>query len=255
MKTLVVIPARFASTRFPGKPLAMLGGKPILQWVWEAASSLGVEADCVIATDDGRIADMAETVFDANVMMTSTEHQSGTDRCGEVVRRMSEEMGEDYDLIVNLQGDEPFVRAADIRTLVGCFANPQVEIATLRRRIESTADLASPNCVKVVCASDGKALYFSRQPIPFRRDVPQEEWLGCGAYYKHIGMYAFRRDALLDVCRLPQSALEKSEKLEQLRWLEAGYRIAVAETDYEGVGIDTPDDLKRAEAVLENRNN
>ena len=247
MKTLVIIPARYASTRFPGKPLALLGGKPILQHVWERASrTAGVDA-VYVATDDSRIAAAVDVFAGKGVaVMTATTHQSGTDRCGEVVRLL-EAQGLKYDIVINLQGDEPFVGADDIQALIACFADANVQIATLKRRIDEQDDLMSPNCVKVVCGANGKALYFSRQPIPYRRDVALDQWLAQGEYYKHIGMYAFRSEALLQLCQLPQSALEKSEKLEQLRWLEAGYQIAVCETSYDGIGIDTPDDLARAE--------
>jgi len=247
MKAVVIIPARYASTRFPGKPLAPLGGKPILQRVWESLYRKVTDADCFIATDDERIADVAESSFGANVVMTSASCQSGTDRCGEVVSLLAEDGHTEYDIVVNVQGDEPFIRPRDVENLLACFDDPEVQIATLCRRIDSEEDLLSPNCVKVVCDASGHALYFSRQAIPFFRDVPQTEWLERGLHYKHIGMYAFRNKTLLEVCKLPQSRLERAEKLEQLRWLEAGYRIAVAETDYDGVGIDTPADLARAE--------
>lgn len=249
-KILVIIPARYASTRFPGKPLALLGGKPIIQHVWERVGCAeGVDA-VYVATDDERIVAAVESFAGKGAaVMTAATHQSGTDRCGEVLRNL-EAQGLHYDIVVNLQGDEPFVTAGDIRRLAACFADPAVQIATLRRRIDCEDDLFSPNCVKVVFGANGRALYFSRQPIPFRRDVPQDKWLAEGEYYKHIGMYAFRSEVLLQLCKLPQSMLEKSEKLEQLRWLEAGYQIAVGETDYDGVGIDTPDDLARAEMKI-----
>lgn len=247
MRTIVIIPARYASTRFPGKLLAMLGGRPIVEHVWNRAEGTECVDDVRVATDDRRIADCIDAAAGRQVsVMTSTEHRSGTDRCGEVVRKLQAE-GLEFDVVVNLQGDEPFVRPADIEALVACFRKPEVQIATLRRRIDNEEDLFSPNCVKVVGTADGRALYFSRQPIPYCRDVAQNQWLAEGEYYKHIGMYAYRCDVLLELCRLPQSALETSEKLEQLRWLEAGYQIAVADTDYDGIGIDTPDDLTRAE--------
>ena len=255
MKTIVIIPARYASTRFPGKPLALLGGKPILEHVYERASGAGMIDDVRVATDDDRIATCIDSAVGRKVaVMTSTEHKSGTDRCGEVVQKLHAQ-GSDYDIVVNLQGDEHFVRPCDIEALAACFRDPEVQIATLRRRIVEQDDLLSPNCVKVVSSAAGRALYFSRLPIPFRRDVPQEQWLASGEYYKHIGMYAFRTNVLLELCKLPQSALEMSEKLEQLRWLEAGYQIAVADTDYDGVGIDTPEDLVRAEVKWKELNN
>ena len=242
-KTLIVIPARYASTRFPGKPLALLGGRPIVQWVWERVQGLG---EAMIATDDERIADAAKAGFDARVMMTSADCQSGTDRCGEVLRRC----GEGYEVVVNVQGDEPFVEAAQVQTLVKAFDDPAVQIATLRTRIRTTEELLSPNNVKVVCADNGNALYFSRQPLPYRRGAAEEQWLAEGEYYKHVGIYAYRAEVLERLCQLPVGTLEASEKLEQLRWLAAGYTIRVLDTDHANIGIDTPQDLAEAEQFL-----
>lgn len=242
-KTLIVIPARYASTRFPGKPLALLGGRPIVQWVWERVQGLG---EAMIATDDERIADAAKAGFDARVMMTSADCQSGTDRCGEVLRRC----GEGYEVVVNVQGDEPFVEAAQVQTLVRAFDDPAVQIATLRTRIRTTEELLSPNNVKVVCADNGNALYFSRQPLPYRRGAAEEQWLAEGEYYKHVGIYAYRAEVLERLCQLPVGTLEASEKLEQLRWLAAGYTIRVLDTDHANIGIDTPQDLAEAEQFL-----
>ena len=250
MKVLAVIPARYASTRFPGKPLALLAGKPIIDYAYcVAAGTPGVDR-AVVATDDERIfAHVNETFGEGSVMMTSTEHRSGTDRCGEVMQTLARQ-GEHYDVVINLQGDEPFVQASQLQSLMGCFANEATAIATLKTRITSSEELASPNNVKVVCAADGRALYFSRQPIPYRRGEEFEHWLEAGAYYKHVGIYAFRSQVLAEVCQLPQSMLECSEKLEQLRWLEAGYSIAVGETPCANIGIDTPEDLCAAENEL-----
>lgn len=250
MKVLAVIPARYASTRFPGKPLALLAGKPIIDYAYcVAAGTPGVDR-AVVATDDERIfAHVNETFGEGSVMMTSTEHRSGTDRCGEVMQTL-ERQGEHYDVVINLQGDEPFVQASQLQSLMACFANEATAIATLKTRITSSEELASPNNVKVVCAADGRALYFSRQPIPYRRGEELEHWLEAGAYYKHVGIYAFRSQVLAEVCQLPQSMLECSEKLEQLRWLEAGYSIAVGETPCANIGIDTPEDLRAAENEL-----
>lgn len=250
MKVLAVIPARYASTRFPGKPLALLAGKPIIDYAYcVAAGTPGVDRS-VVATDDERIfAHVNETFGEGSVMMTSTEHRSGTDRCGEVMQTL-ERQGEHYDVVINLQGDEPFVQASQLQSLMACFANEATAIATLKTRITASEELASPNNVKVVCAADGRALYFSRQPIPYRRGEEFEHWLEAGAYYKHVGIYAFRSQVLAEVCQLPQSMLECSEKLEQLRWLEAGYSIAVGETPCANIGIDTPEDLCAAENEL-----
>lgn len=249
-RVLAVIPARYASTRFPGKPLALLGGKPIVDYAYVAAQATPGIAAAVVATDDERIfSHMEQTFGKDSVMMTSPNHQSGTDRCGEVLAKL-QARGENYDVVINLQGDEPFVEAAQLTALVECFDSPEVEIATLKTRIRSVAELLSPNNVKVVCASDGRALYFSRQPIPFRRGVDTEAWLDDAEYYKHVGIYAFRSHTLAEVCRLEVSPLERCEKLEQLRWLEAGYRIAVRVTEHANVGIDTPEDLAAAEQEL-----
>lgn len=250
MRILTVIPARYASTRFPGKPLALLGGRPIVQWVWEAVCRFDERADCIIATDDARIANAAREGFGANVMLTSPQCQSGTDRCGEVLRRMHDEKGGDYDLVINVQGDEPFVDISQLQLLVSTFSDPTVQIATLRTAVRSNDELQSANNVKVVCSDAGNALYFSRQPIPYRRGVQPGEWLSKGCYYKHVGIYAYRSQVLENLCRLPLGSLETAESLEQLRWLAAGYVIRVAETPHANIGIDTPDDLAEAERHL-----
>ncbi|MBR5092710.1 MAG: 3-deoxy-manno-octulosonate cytidylyltransferase [Bacteroidales bacterium] len=250
MKVLVAIPARYASTRFPGKPLAMLGGKSIINRVWQRATSAEGVDDVVVATDDERICDHVESFAgEGGVMMTSDQHHSGTDRCGEVLQRL-ERQGNQYDVVVNLQGDEPFVEPSQIEALTACFNDPAVQIATLKTRIHSTDELLSPNNVKVVCADNGRALYFSRQPIPYLRGADTEQWLAQGEYFKHVGIYAFRAEVLHEVCQLKPAALEESEKLEQLRWLAAGYTIQVLETPHANIGIDTPDDLAAAEAQL-----
>lgn len=250
MKVLVAIPARYASTRFPGKPLAMLGGRSIISRVWKRATSANGVDDVVVATDDERICDHVESFAgEGGVMMTSDQHHSGTDRCGEVLQRL-ERQGNHYDVVVNLQGDEPFVEPSQIEALIDCFNDPSVQIATLKTRIHSTDELLSPNNVKVVCADNGRALYFSRQPIPYRRGADTEQWLDQSEYFKHVGIYAFRAEVLHKVCQLKPAALEESEKLEQLRWLAAGYAIQVLETAHANIGIDTPDDLAAAEAQL-----
>lgn len=253
MRTLIIIPARYASTRFPGKPLAMLGGESIVGRVWRTAQQMGAAERVVVATDDERIhAHMAAVGGPEASMMTSTAHRSGTDRCGEVLRRLKER-GEEYDVVVNLQGDEPFVEPAQIEALKDCFADSGCDIATLRTPIRSTAELMSPNNVKVVCDGQGRALYFSRQPIPYRRDVAPEQWLDGAAYYKHVGIYAFRGAVLEELCKLAPAPLEECEKLEQLRWLSAGYSITVRDTDHANIGIDTPADLAEAERALRER--
>ena len=253
-KTVAIIPARYASTRFPGKPLALLGGKPVIQWVWENVSAMPELACAVVATDDERIAEAVEG-FGGRAVMTASTHRSGTDRCGEVVRKLREE-GQTFDVAINVQGDEPFVRQEQLRSLVDCFADSEVQIATLKTAIHSTAELMSPNNVKVVCDLRGRALYFSRQPLPHVRGVEPEQWMEHHPYFKHVGIYAFRTETLEALVRLQQSPLELCESLEQLRWLENGYEIQVKETAVANIGIDTPADMALAEQYLtKERNN
>ena len=251
-KTVAIIPARYASTRFPGKPLALLGGKPVIQWVWENVSAMPELACAVVATDDERIAAAVEG-FGGRAMMTASTHRSGTDRCVEVVRHLREQ-GQEYNVAINVQGDEPFVRQ-QLRSLVDCFADSEVQIATLKTAIRSTEELFSPNNVKVVCDLRGRALYFSRQPLPHLRGVEEEQWTERHPYFKHVGIYAFRTSTLEAIGRLPQSPLELSESLEQLRWLENGYRIQVKETAVANIGIDTPADMALAEHFLKEIHN
>lgn len=246
LKFLAVIPARYASTRFPGKPLARLGGKPVIRRVWEQVTQ--VFADAVVATDDQRIIEAVEA-FGGRAVMTSPDHRSGTDRCREAV----EKSGGDPDVIVNVQGDEPFIAPSQLRAIARCFDDPSTDIATLVKPFtpaDGLAALENPNSPKVVLGTAGQALYFSRSVIPYLRGVPREEWLERHTFYKHIGMYAFRRETLYAVTALPQSALERAESLEQLRWLENGYRIRTGISDVETIGIDTPEDLAKAEAFL-----
>lgn len=246
MRCLAIIPARYASTRFPAKPLAMLGGRPIIERVYRQVGR-AVE-DVVVATDDERIAE-AVARFGGRAVMTSTEHRSGTDRCYEALTKVEG----DYDIVINVQGDEPFIQPEQIRSLIACFDDLATDIATLVKPFtaeDGIAALENPNTPKVVISNDNKAIYFSRSVIPYMREVPREEWLTRHTYYKHIGMYAFRAKTLGEVTSLAQSSLELSEKLEQLRWLENGYRIGVGITNIETIGIDTPDDLRRAEAFL-----
>lgn len=247
MEVLILIPARYASTRFPGKPLAMIGGKPMVQHVVEKAAA--VSENVYVATDDGRIYDCV-IGFGGKAVMTSAEHRSGTDRCYEAYRHVVEQTGKKYDVVVNIQGDEPFIQPEQVKALVACFEDDKVEIATLAKRFEQNADVFDPNKVKVVCSAKGTALYFSRSAIPFCRGIEEENWLELTPFYKHVGMYAYRPKVLKEITALPQGRLEKAESLEQLRWLENGYTIAVRETAHESIGIDTPEDLKRAEAVL-----
>lgn len=248
MKVLAVIPARYASTRFPGKPLAQLGGKPIIQWVWECVSKMDALADAVVATDDERIM-QAVAQFGGHAMLTSTTHRSGTDRCGEVLANL-ESQGKHYDVVVNLQGDEPFTQQSQLETLIQAFTYPETQIATLKTLIRTQEELLSANNVKVIASAQGRAIYFSRQPIPYLRGVAVESWLNQQDYFKHVGIYAFRAETLKEVVKLAPSPLEVSESLEQLRWLENGYTIQVCSTSHANIGIDTPEDLTAAERFL-----
>lgn len=248
MKVLAIIPARYASTRFPGKPLALLGGRTIIEHVWQRVSGTAAVDRAIVATDDDRIM-QAVAAFGGEAMMTSSHHQSGTDRCGEVMKTL-EDRGERYDIVINVQGDEPFIEPSQIEALIDCFTHSGTEIATLKTLIHSDEELLSPNNVKVVCANDGKALYFSRLPIPYLRNKADRPCVEQTDYYKHVGIYAFRTETLKAVCRLQPGRLEQCEKLEQLRWLEAGYCIEVRTTQHANIGIDTPDDLVAAEKVI-----
>lgn len=243
MKFTGIIPARYGSSRFPGKPLAMLGGKTVIQRVYEQVSQ--VLEDAFVATDDQRIFD-AVTTFGGKAVMTSPNHQSGTDRIEEAV----EQLGLTCDVVLNIQGDEPFIQRQQIETLCHCFDDSKTQIATLGKRFESQKALENPNSPKIVVDKDGYALYFSRSVIPFIRNKKGDEWMGQYPFLKHLGIYAYRRDVLKEITQLPQSSLELAESLEQLRWLQNGYRIKVGLTDIETVGIDTPEDLNRAERFL-----
>lgn len=250
MRSIAIIPARYASTRFPAKPLAMLGGKPIVQRVYEQVAK-AVER-VVVATDDKRIYD-AVTAFGGEVVMTSTAHRSGTDRCAEAF----EKLGCNADIVINVQGDEPFIAPEQIKTLVKCFENEDIDIATLVKpfSVEDGIDaLENPNSPKVVLNAKGEAIYFSRSVIPYLRGIDRTEWLKHHTFYKHIGIYAFRAKTLNAVTQLTHSSLEDAEKLEQLRWLENGYKIGVGVTDIETIGIDTPEDLDKAEKFLKTLN-
>lgn len=246
MKFIGIIPARYASTRFPGKPLAMLGGRTVIQRVYEQAAAVLEEA--YVATDDERIFKAVEE-FGGRVVMTRQDHKSGTDR----IEEAAEKIGTQADVIINIQGDEPFIQKSQIETLKSLFENPDTQIGTLGKKFESIEAVTNPNSPKIVTDKNGFALYFSRSVIPYIRGKEQAEWLQYFPFLKHLGLYAYRRDVLRQITQLPQSPLEMAESLEQLRWLENGYRIRVGLTDVETVGIDTPDDLRRAEEFLKMR--
>jgi len=249
MKFIGIIPARYASTRFPGKPLAVLGGKPVIQRVYEQASR--VLEDVYVATDDSRIHD-AVLAFGGLAVMTRADHQSGTDRIEEAAEKIESTYTPDRypDVVINIQGDEPFIQPSQIETLKALFDAPETQIGTLGKRFETAEAAMNANSPKIVTDCRGFALYFSRSVIPYIRGAQGSEWFSRFPYLKHLGLYAYRREVLRQVTRLPQSPLELAESLEQLRWLENGYRIRVGLTDVETVGIDTPEDLERAEAFL-----
>ena len=246
MKFIAIIPARYASTRFPGKPLAMLGGKTVIQRVYEQATSVLDEA--YVATDDERIFQAVEQ-FGGKAVMTRSDHKSGTDRIQEAATKINT----DADVIINVQGDEPFIQSSQIDTLMHLFDEPDTQIGTLGKPFESMEAIENPNSPKIVTDNRGFALYFSRSIIPYIRGKERDSWFGEYPFLKHLGVYAYRREVLAEVTKLPQSSLEKAESLEQLRWLQNGYRIRVGLTDVETVGIDTPEDLQRAEDFLASR--
>ncbi len=245
MKFIGIIPARFQSTRFPGKPVVMLGDKPIIQWVYEnAAKALD---HVYVATDDERIFNVVES-FGGKAVYTSSNHQSGTDRCAEAAQKVAETIG--FDVVINIQGDEPFIKPEQIEALKSCFISPETEIATLIKPVTNPLEITNINRPKVVINKNQEAMYFSRSPIPFVRDCASEDWISRNQFYSHIGMYAYRFDILLELTQLPIGILEKAESLEQLRWLENGYRIKTAPTSFENIGIDTPEDLEIAKKFL-----
>lgn len=247
MKKIVgIIPARYASTRFPAKPLVDIQGQSMIQRVYRQALQANVLTRVVVATDDERIWRHVQG-FGGNVCMTSPDHPSGTDRCYEALQQQEES----FDYVINIQGDEPFIDPRQIN-LLSSLLDGQTELATLAKVITDPSQLHNPNVVKVVKSLNGEALYFSRATIPHVRNTTEALWLGAHRFFKHIGMYAYRSDILAKLTKLPVSSLEKAESLEQLRWLENGLRIKVAETDIETIGIDTPEDLAKAIERLQN---
>jgi 3-deoxy-manno-octulosonate cytidylyltransferase (CMP-KDO synthetase) len=238
---LGIIPARYASTRFPGKPLALLGEKPMIQWVYERASSLFKHL--LVATDDQRIHDAVEG-FGGKVQMTSSFHKSGTDRCAEAAGLYEKQTGLNFSHVVNIQGDEPLIRQEQLQTLVDCFQSPGTTIATLISQMDKSEELQNPNVVKVVVDQSFRALYFSRAPIPFIRNRETAGEIKHIIFYKHIGLYAFRRDVLDRLVQLSPSDLEIVESLEQLRWMDHGFTISTAVTSFPSLGVDTPEDLE-----------
>ncbi|MDF1574941.1 MAG: 3-deoxy-manno-octulosonate cytidylyltransferase [Bacteroidales bacterium] len=237
---LAIIPARYASSRFPGKPLAMLGKKPMIQWVYERAFSLFDHL--LVATDDERIR-QAVVKFGGRVLMTSPEHSSGTERCAEAAVLYEQQSGLRFSHVVNIQGDEPLIQQEQLQTLISCFQTPGTDIATLIREVTDREELENYNVVKVVVDRTFRALYFSRAPIPFVRNRKESDARKL-RYYAHIGLYAFRREVLEQVAKLTPSDLELAESLEQLRWMEHGMAIRTAVTHLSSIGVDTPEDLE-----------
>jgi 3-deoxy-manno-octulosonate cytidylyltransferase (CMP-KDO synthetase) len=234
-----IIPARYASTRFPGKPLVDIAGKSMIERVYEQAKKSSLR-QVIVATDDERI-QKAVTAFGGEVCMTSIDHQSGTDRCAEVIQKL----GLQADAVINIQGDEPFIDPRQIDLVCSCFNDDNVQLATLVKKVSDPEILFNPNSPKVILDKDQNAIYFSRHPIPYLRGVDNSDWILKHTFYQHIGIYGYRPVTLMKITQLPVSSLEKSESLEQLRWIENGLKIRTAITTLETLAIDTPDDLKR----------
>lgn len=242
MKVLGIIPARYASTRLPGKPLVDINGKTMIRHVYERVKQ--VFDFVIVATDDVRITDEVEG-FGGNWVITSENHQSGTDRCAEAVAIYEKQTGENFDVVINIQGDEPFIKIEQLQQVISCFEEFGTEIATLIKRIDDLDDVFNTNKPKVVINKDKEAIYFSRSPIPYIRNFDKENWLENHTFYKHIGIYGYRKDILLKITKLKQSALEIAESLEQNRWIENSYKIKTEITEHESISIDTFDDLSK----------
>ena len=247
MKVIGIIPSRYASTRFPSKPLAMIKGKTMIQRVWEQAWKSKLDA-VVVATDDMRIADEV-LKFGGQYVLTDPNHRSGTDRCREALYMLEGQ----YDAVVNIQGDEPFIDPAQINQVIELIGRDDTQLASLAKRIEDEDELFSPNVVKVVMDKQGNALYFSRNPIPFMRNLDRDKWLQKGEFYKHIGLYAYKTETLCQIAEMQSTALEMAESLEQLRWLENGLRIRMGVTQLESLSIDTQEDYEKAVQFAQNQ--
>ncbi|MBR3798054.1 MAG: 3-deoxy-manno-octulosonate cytidylyltransferase [Bacteroidales bacterium] len=246
MNIAAIIPARYASTRFPGKPLININGKTMVHNVYTQASK--VFDTVYVATDDERIANEVKR-FGGKYVMTSKKHKSGTDRCAEAIVKIEETEGKEFDVVVNIQGDEPFIKTEQLEELKKCFNKKRTQIATLVKPINNKEDIFNPNKPKVVISTSHEAIYFSRSPIPYLRGHKETNWISKHLYYKHIGLYGYRKDVLLEITKLAQTPLEIAESLEQLRWIENGYKIKVAFTEHESISIDTPKDLERIKEI------
>lgn len=247
MKILGIIPSRYASTRFPGKPLAKIGSKTMIERVYIQAKK--AFDDVVVATDDNRIFDHVKS-FGGNVVMTSDKHESGTDRCFEALCKYQEEFNKTFDIVVNIQGDEPYVLPEQLLSLSKAFEDKDTQIATLVKEMQDNDSIFNENHVKVVISKKNFAIYFSRLPIPFQRGVDKNDWIKSSTYYHHIGVYAYRSEVLAQITKLEKSMLERTEKLEQNRWLENDYKIKAVKTDFVGFGVDTPEDLQKLISVM-----
>ncbi len=241
MKIAGIIPARYASSRFPGKPLALIHNKPMIQHVYEQASKADQLDDLIVATDDSRIEKVVKD-FGGKVMMTEPTHSSGTERCAEIQKTLKL-TGNSFDVIINIQGDEPFIDPKQIDLVASCFNERNVQIATLAKKIENEKELFDPNVVKIITDINDKAIYFSRQTLPYIRGQKIENWIQSSAHYKHIGIYGYQSAILEEIVALKKTPLEDAESLEQLRWIENGYSIKVKETTIESYGVDVPEDL------------
>ena len=242
MRILALIPARYGSSRFPGKPLALVHGKPMIQRVYE--QTVKAFPNACVATDDERIYNAVKE-FGGRAVMTSTTHNSGTDRCFEALKNYCKESGEIFDAVINVQGDEPYIKPEQLQQLGECFNDPSVELATLVKRVKDKAELLNNNSPKVIVDKNNDAIYFSRTAIPFSRDVEvTDEYVQGTPFFRHIGLYGYKVETLEKICKMPQSFLELTEKLEQLRWIENGLKIRVAETKYETHAVDTVEDLE-----------
>jgi len=252
MKTIAIIPARYQSSRFEGKPLALINNKPMIMWVYDSVKHSNLFDEVLVATDDTRILKEVEK-HNGKAMMTSSSLSCGTERCKAVVEIL-EEQGKSFDVAINIQGDEPLIKKEQIQKVLDGFIKTNADIVTLRKEIEDYKDVEDSNVVKVVCGRNNKALYFSRSVIPFDRETKGENNIGKGIYFKHIGIYGYKTSVLKEICSLPESLLERTEKLEQLRWLENGYNIIVNKTDIDTIGVDTPQDLENVIRII-NKNN
>lgn len=247
MRLLAIIPARYHSSRFEGKPLAMINSKPMVMWVYDAVKETKLFDEVLVATDEQRIFSIVNE-FSGKAIMTSDTLRNGTERCNEVVSLL-EKQDKHFDIIINIQGDEPLIKKQMIEAVIDGFEEKDADIVTLKKSITNKNDIFDANVVKVVCAKD-KALYFSRSAVPFSRDGKEQELLSEGKYYKHIGIYGYRTSVLKQIVTLQESFLEKTEKLEQLRWLENGYNIIVKTTEFDTIGVDTPQDLENIKRII-----